>query len=160
MQKVSRKYVRLSEFQMKRLEELSEFDGLDLLEHVRRAMDTYLQAQKPMVNIPVADEIVAEIKDFSDDPKISRAMWVSGIVDRYEFSVLVLHEPSKTGLDKGRISKLSIWDPLIRINTNNFIDSCIVNYDRGWDVRPSKIAEPYYGKVKKLIDNYTAHKEN
>jgi hypothetical protein len=59
--------------------------------------------------------------------------------------------PSKLGLDRGKISKVAIWDPEVLKNTGNFIGSCIVNYDRGWDIKPSKIAEPYFNKVKALL---------
>jgi hypothetical protein len=73
-------------------------------------------------------------------------------VNQYEFSALLIFAGSKTGIDKGKISKLSIWDPVVRENKKSFIDSCIMNYDRGWDIRPSKIAQPYYDKVKMLIN--------
>jgi len=152
-EKVFRKNVRLTDFQIKSLQELSAFDGLDPVEHVKKAIDDYLKNQKPVVSIPKETDITAKIKERLDDPDILRAVWVSGTADKYEFSALILSE-SKTGIDKGRISKLSIWDPKVRKNTNNFIGSCIVNYDRGWDIKPSKLAEPYYKKVKSVIDQY------
>jgi hypothetical protein len=152
-QKTYRKYGPLTELQIKRLQKLSEFDGTDPVEHIRNAVDKYLQNLKVNFTPPKEEEIFAELKNRYEDPNISRAVWFEGIVDRYEFSALILNAPYKLGIDKGRISKLSIWDPIIKENTHNFISACIVNYDRGWDIRPSKIAQPYYNKVKSLIDS-------
>ncbi|MHA4739179.1 DUF7678 domain-containing protein [Dyadobacter sp. MSC1_007] len=155
-QKVFRKHIQLTDFQIKRLYELSEFDGVDPAEHARRAIDAYLRSKK--TDAPSADQlhIRTKIKDQSNDPQIEGAVWLSGTVNQYEFSVLILKVPAKTAMDKDRISKLSIWDPVVRKATNNFIAACIVNYDRGWDIRPSRRAEPYYHAVKALIDDYTA----
>jgi len=152
-EKTFRKNVRLTDSQIKSLQELSAFDGLDPVEHVKKAIDDYLKSRKPAVKIPQETDISAKIQERLDDPDILRAVWVSGTAGKYEFSALILSE-SKTGIDKGRISKLSIWDPKVKKETNNFIGSCIVNYDRGWDIKPSKIAEPYYNKVKFVIDEY------
>ena len=150
--KTSRKNIHLTEFQIRRLQELSEFDGLDPVEHAKRAIDEYLQNQKLDFIPPQEKDIYAEFKECSNDPAIPGAIWISGIADQYEFSVLILNAPSKSAIDRGRVSKLAIWDAAARKKTNNFISSCIVNYDRGWDIRPSRIAEPYYNKVKSLID--------
>ncbi|WP_439558655.1 DUF7678 domain-containing protein [Dyadobacter sp.] len=150
-----RKNIRLNEEQIKKLRDLSEFDGSDPLDHVTRAIDDYLRKQKTDLTLPAEKEINAEITGKSPEPATPGALWVNGIVDRYEFSALILKEPSKSAIDKDRISKLSILDPIIRENTNSFIAACIVNYDRGWDIRPSKIAQPYYQKVRDLIDALT-----
>lgn len=149
-----RKNIRLTEFQIKRLQELSEFDGLDQVEHVKRAIDSYLNRQKTDFVPTKEDDIVVELKNRTSDSEISRAIWLMGTVAHYEFSALILNVPAKSGIDKGRITKLSIWDPVIRGETDNFIGSCIVNYDRGWDIRPSILAEPFYRKVKVLVDQY------
>ncbi len=155
MRKMLRKNIRLNEEQIKKLRDLSEFDGSDPLDHVTRAIDDYLRKQKTDLTLPAEKEINAEITGKSPEPATPGALWVNGIVDRYEFSALILKEPSKSAIDKDRISKLSILDPIIRENTNSFIAACIVNYDRGWDIRPSKIAQPYYQKVRDLIDALT-----
>jgi len=152
MQKTFRKTVALTEAQIRRLQQLSELDGKDPLIHVRTAIDQYLKKQNFEVALPNQESILAKFTGRVEDVNIARAIWASGVVDRYEFSALVLHEPTKLGIDKGRISKLSIWDPIIKENTKNFIDACIVNYDRGWDIKPSKIAQPYYDAVKSLLE--------
>ena len=151
-QKNFRKNFHLTEFQLRRLQELSGLDGLDPVEHVKKAVDQYLKNQQFDITPIEESAISAEFKSRYEDPVIPRAMWIAGVVDKYEFSALVLNMPSKSGIDKGRISKLSVWDPVEREKTNNFIGSCIVNYDRGWDIRPSKLAQPYYDVVKSLLD--------
>jgi hypothetical protein len=152
-QKMFRKSVILTDAQISRLKQLSEFDGQDVVFHVKKALDEYLKNQKPDLVLPKEDEILAEITQRYNDPEIVGAVWISGNVNQYEFSALLFHAGSKTGIDRGKISKLSIWDPVVMENTKSFINSCIVNYDRGWDIRPSKIAQPYYDKVKGLIDH-------
>jgi hypothetical protein len=152
-QKRLRKSVSLTESQQQRLYELSEFDGMDPVEHAMRAIDEYLLKQKPSIATSKESDIRAEFKDHSGDPNTQGAIWIAGTVGQYEFSALILKVPSKLGLDRGKVSKLSIWDPEMLKRTNNFIGSCIVNYDRGWDIRPSKKAEPFYNKVKALLDS-------
>lgn len=152
MQKTFRKTVALTDAQIRRLKLLSELDGKDPLIHVRAAIDQYLKKQNFDLLLPNQESISAVFTSRVEDKTIARAIWASGVVDRYEFSALVLHEPTKLGIDRGRISKLSIWDPIIKENSKNFIDSCIVNYDRGWDIRPSKIAQPYFDAVKSLLN--------
>ncbi|NIJ52499.1 DUF7678 domain-containing protein [Dyadobacter arcticus] len=152
MRKVLNKNFRLKDEQINKLKDLSAFDGSDPLVHVTKAIDEYLDKQTMQISSPKEKEIHAEIKDRSRDPRISGALWVSGNVGKYEFSALILAEPSKSGIDRGRISKLSILDPVVREKTKSFIGSCIVNYDRGWDIRPSKIAEPFYNRLRILVD--------
>lgn len=141
----------LTPAQSRKLHELSVFDGLDPVEHVNRAIDEYLVKQKLDFVPPKEKDIFAQIKQRSVEGNIKGALWISGKVDRYDFSALVLKLPAKVGIEKGRISKLSIWDSEVMESTGSFIGSCIVNYDRGWDIKPSKIAEPYYKRVISLL---------
>lgn len=141
----------LTPAQSRKLHELSVFDGLDPVEHVNRAIDEYLVKQKLDFVAPKEKDISAQIKQRTADPKVKGAIWLSGHVDKYEFSALVLKLPVKVGIEKGRISKLSIWDAEVMEATGSFIGSCIVNYDRGWDIKPSKIAEPFYKRVISLL---------
>ena len=151
-QKKLRKNVTLTDTQSKRLHELSELDGIDPVEHTMRAIEEYLRKQNLAYTPRNENEILATFKERSGDANIPGAFWVSGSADMYEFSALILKQPSKSAIDRGKISKLSIWDPAVLETTKSFIGSCIVNYDRGWDIKPSKIAEPYYNKVKSLLD--------
>lgn len=55
-------------------------------------------------------------------------MWVEGEAYGYHYYAKVYDEPSKYGIENGRISKLEITDP-------NGIICC--HYDRGWDIEPT-----------------------
>ncbi len=148
-----RKNLILTDLQIKRLYELGDFDGVDPMEHASRAIDEYLGKNHIKPKLQKHREITAEIKECSPDNNVSGAFWLSGTVALYQFSALILNGPSKTAIDKGKISKLSIWDPAVMKKTNSFITSCIVNYDRGWDIKPSKLAEPLYLRVKDLVNS-------
>lgn len=64
--------------------------------------------------------------------------WTSGDIGSYSFSAKVFEEGSDYGIENGKVSKLSVSDS----------KSQILNYDRGWDVKP-KTAEQK--KVLKAI---------
>lgn len=52
--------------------------------------------------------------------------------------ILQFHEPSKYGINGGRISKLCI--------TNKKGD-WLANYDRGWDVEPTEEIKEFYHEI-------------
>lgn len=59
--------------------------------------------------------------------------WFSCAVDgRYFINAKIYDEPSESGIDNGRISKLFIT------HADRYV---VCNYDRGWDVKPSKAAD-------------------
>ena len=53
--------------------------------------------------------------------------WVRGICGAYTFCALLFDEPSRFGINGGRVSKLEI---------RNSEKTITANYDRGWDVKP------------------------
>ena len=59
--------------------------------------------------------------------------WLKGAIARYEFFAKVFPEGSKYGINGGRVSKLTV-----RRKPNHLTDEpvILVNYDRGWDIRP------------------------
>ena len=69
--------------------------------------------------------------------------WVRGNVGIYSFSAKLFNDGSKHGIDGGRVSKLAIYDGSV----------CFCNYDRGWDVIPSKEDEIYFDAVMELLEN-------
>lgn len=80
-------------------------------------------------------------------------MWIKGTVKindiEYEVQAKVFLEGSEFGIDKGPISKLTIKN----LNDKN----TIVNFDRGWDIKPSneedkKVYEEIVKIVKKFRD--------
>lgn len=83
----------------------------------------------------------------------STSNWCKGTVGPYEFSAKVFDEPSSFGIKNGRVSKLGIgnW-------TNG--EREVVNYDRGWDIKPTKEVKPYFNAVMKLLENAPKRFEN
>jgi len=71
--------------------------------------------------------------------------WLDGFVGGCKISAKVYKEPSQYGIDGGRISKLEIID-----KDNN----TLVNYDRGWDIKPSKEFEIIYQNVVEALEKY------
>lgn len=58
--------------------------------------------------------------------------WVDGTIDAFRFQAKVFNEGSVYGINEGRVSKLCIWNA-----AHPQLSQSIVNYDRGWDIRPS-----------------------
>ncbi len=67
-------------------------------------------------------------------------MWIEGKINGYEYFIKHFDEGSQFGINGGRISKLAIRDQKGR---------WVVNYDRGWDIRPSKEVKPIYDELIK-----------
>lgn len=79
--------------------------------------------------------------------------WVSGTVGKYTFESKLFDEGSTFGIKNGRVSKLSIYDESVRMEKKDFFAACIVNYDRGWDMKPKKEFKPYYNAIMELLEN-------
>ncbi len=58
--------------------------------------------------------------------KTSPSFWQSGTVGPYRYMVKAFDKPSEFGIDGGNISILEIRDER----------GVIVNYSRGWDIKP------------------------
>ena len=57
-------------------------------------------------------------------------------------SILAFDEPSRYGIDNGRISKLYIVERTRTLKV-------VCNYDRGWIVKPSKEVKEFYDRIIK-----------
>lgn len=57
--------------------------------------------------------------------------WQTGMVGDYWFQAKVFDEPSEFGINDGRVSKLSVRKD----------GEEIMNYDRGWDIKPKTDTE-------------------
>ena len=79
--------------------------------------------------------------------------WVKGEIGKYTFSAKLFNEGSTYGINDGRVSKLSIYDEKVRREKSNFFASCIVNYDRGWDIEPSEENMEVFEAVMELLEN-------
>lgn len=55
-------------------------------------------------------------------------MWEDGKIDSYYYEVKVYDEPSKFGINKGRVSKLIIYDS---------DKQTVCQYDRRWVIKPN-----------------------
>lgn len=77
-------------------------------------------------------------------------MWHKGEIEipgtntiaRYE--VKSYEDGSEYGIDNGRISKLTVW-----IN-----EKIVINYDRGWDLKPDKKDESMMFVYNEIIKKY------
>lgn len=54
-------------------------------------------------------------------------MWISDTIGLYYYEAKVYDEPSRFGIDGGRISKLAIYNP---------VKKCCCQYDREWVIKP------------------------
>jgi len=79
--------------------------------------------------------------------------WVSGKIGKYTFEAKLFDEGSTYGIKNGRVSKLSIYDNAVRLEKQDFFAACIVNYDRGWDIKPKGENKIIFNAVMKLLEN-------
>lgn len=91
-----------------------------------------------------------DIEEYSLRNDRENPVWIIGsfIWNRKQYSVSgkVYLEGSKFGIDNGPISKLWIKDMEK--------SKVIVNYDRGWDVKPTDENKDLYEAIKKLLVDY------
>lgn len=81
--------------------------------------------------------------------------WVKGKCGKYNFEAKLYDEVSCYGIDDGRVSKLSIWDEKVRKRKDcrGFIDACVVNYDRGWDIEPNDDVVEIYAAIMETLES-------
>lgn len=108
-----------------------------------------------MAKKKVEDAVKAVFTDFSKESN-----WVTGTVGHYTFEAKLFDSGSDYGIKNGRVSKLAISDPKVRKEKQNYDDSLVVSYDRGWDVRPKKEVKSYFNAVMELLENSPKRFEN
>jgi hypothetical protein len=88
--------------------------------------------------------------------------WVYGTVNsgEYGFEAKLFDEGSEYGINNGRVSKLSIWNEKNRQEEQDFLKASIVNYDRGWDIKPKKGYKEIFDAVMQLLENSPKRFEN
>lgn len=79
--------------------------------------------------------------------------WVEGTVAEFRFQSKLFDEGSSHGINNGRVSKLGIWNEKISQEKGDFFAGCIVNYDRGWDIKPTNENKIYFDVVMELLEN-------
>lgn len=75
--------------------------------------------------------------------------YFKGTYNDYKYSAKVYEDASKYGIDRGKVSKLSIRD---------VEGSEVVNYDRGWDVKPTKEHNGAYMDILKYLEDLDVSK--
>jgi len=60
--------------------------------------------------------------------------WIEGTKGKFKICAKVFATPSDFGIKNGRISKIQICDTS---QEHWGFDQCYLNYDRGWDIRPT-----------------------
>lgn len=85
--------------------------------------------------------------------KLDQYPWWEGTIEGYHFQAAVYDEPSVYGINQGRISKLMVWDEAKRQRYRNIFRAALMNYDRGWDIKPK-------AEHKAMIDDLISYLEN
>ncbi len=70
--------------------------------------------------------------------------WVHGYYNDWTFDAKVFETPSKFGINNGKVSKLTIKDSTKKI---------IINYDRGWDIKPAPKDKKAYNVILKELNH-------
>ena len=82
--------------------------------------------------------LIAEFTDYK-----MRANWCDGkFGEYYDFEAKQFDVGSIFGIDEGRVSKIHISHKGV----------CVVNYDRGWDIEPTKKHKAAYDAILKLLE--------
>ena len=71
--------------------------------------------------------------------------WAEGKISDYTFQAKLYDNNSPYGINKGRVSKLSIK------NSKN--QKTIASYDRGWDIEPNTSDKSILNAVVTLLEN-------
>ncbi|WP_428661497.1 DUF7678 domain-containing protein [Runella sp.] len=71
--------------------------------------------------------------------------WHGGKIGKYRFEVNVFTKSSKLGINNGKVWKLCMWE-----GDKGMANGCVVNYDRGWQLKPLKEYEPYILHILRL----------
>lgn len=98
---------------------------------------------KEKISVPVA-----KFTEFT-----TKSNWVNGECGEYIFEAKLFDSGSVFGIKNGRVSKLSIRKKKEAIKVEfPFVAPSEVNYDRGWDKKPTKEIKPVYNAIMKLLE--------
>jgi|ERR1035437_3857317 hypothetical protein len=88
--------------------------------------------------------------------------WVSGKCGQYNFEAKLFDIGSPFGINKGKVSKFSMTDASIPctvsfetaedIVLNLFNKNIVVDYDRGWNKKPTKEVKSYFDAIMNLLE--------
>ena len=105
----------------------------------------------------IMGKITAKFTNFGTDSN-----WCSGVAGDYKFEAKLFDDGSCFGINFGRVSKLSLKRLATVGNGQNWFNGVVVNYDRGWDIKPKRIAgvRAAYNAVMELLENAPKRFEN
>ena len=73
---------------------------------------------------------------YSIDAYIIDHGWIEGDINGFRFQAKLYDTGSKFGVNKGRVSKLVVWDSQ-KNQACKGSSGYIVDYDRGWSLKPA-----------------------
>ncbi len=81
--------------------------------------------------------------------------WCEGVVGDFFFQAKSFDVGSDFGINGGRVSKLSIKRKETVGNGRDWFEGVVVNYDRGWDIKPKKQkgVRKAFNAVMELLEN-------
>lgn len=77
--------------------------------------------------------------------------WCKGTVGDFLFEAKSFDNGSQFGIDGGRVSKLVIKRK-DTLGSADYFTGVVVNYDRSWDVKPTKEFKAEYDAVMELLE--------
>ena len=77
---------------------------------------------------------ITDVRNYLDAIQLGHDNWIKGIKGKFKICAKVFATQSTFGIKDGRISKLQICDTS---QEHWGFEGCYVNYDRGWDIRPT-----------------------
>lgn len=77
---------------------------------------------------------ISKVRAYLDSIELVNDNWIKGIKGKFKICAKVFAVGSDYGIKNGRISKIQICDTS---QEHWGFDSCYLNYDRGWDIRPN-----------------------
>lgn len=101
------------------------------------------------------------LTDILDNIRYDDCNWVTAEIKNTNLTVQmkVFAVGSVFGIGNGRISKMSIYDDVKRLQIG-FFNACEMNYDRGWDIKPkSKEAKARLAAIVGSLDGKMTFKK-
>ena len=79
--------------------------------------------------------------------------WCGGTFGNLRFEAKLFDKGSTFGIGDGRVSVLSIWDPVIVEEKQNFHKGCLVIFDRAWFKEPDADQKEMFDSIINLLVN-------
>ena len=106
--------------------------------------------------ITTPNTVMATVDGTDIKLKLMDCGWVRGTLDGHRFLARVSNYDSDFGIEEGRVYTLEIR----QIAKAGSKGMCIVNYDRGWNIRPEPRDFAVYEKVLRALDTVPLRAEH